>query len=846
MKSTMIRTSAQSTWRTIQLASCALVVAGQGCSSDAGTVVQAPPSEPTVEGLPAQAIDTSNQSAPTLTNSATTVTSSARLDAKRPALDVRRSKWTAVDPALRARFVHTRQAEAGDEYRVDTSAGTAVARNPANALNIRYERDRVVMTHDGAAATSNGGPAPAPLTLAFHGIGRGSNRAQASVEGVQSAGTRIEYQRQGVVESYTNGPLGVEQTFTVARAPTGTGRVELGVAVEGGLTPKLVHDGVAVALVDASQRSIYEVGELVVLDANDQVLASSFRVKDGEIVLSYDDTNAVYPVQVDPLFATSVTATAASDGMLLDAFGYAAAIDGATAVVGAPGPMANAGFGEAYVFTRSAAGTWSEQQKLRWNDGWTGSPPANTPTEYGYAVAISGNTIAVGAPTGMVNNDGEVHIYEKTGSTFVFKKTLSGNDHVADSDDWFGFSIALSGDTIAIGAPQGDIGSATPPSHGSTYVAVRTGGVWSTPVPLAYTANPGDFGFSLALMGGTLLVGSPKTNSANTPPDPGYGIGRVWVYERGPSGFGQQTTFTSPRPTVLGNFGASVALADVTSPTVGTALIGQPGAFVNKGSQSGAAVVLTRSGTAWSPKATLVPAGAAAYTQYGDSVVLSTVTIADTTRTIAAVGAPASDSPVAIFVGSGATWSELPPIPGMAMAAVGRGLAISGNTLVVGTPQFLFTGTMNPFLSGSVNFMKVAGTNGDICGSASDCASGFCVDGVCCNSACGGTTTTDCQACSVAKGASTNGMCKTVASTITCRAAPNPCDAEEKCNGTSVTCPADKFKPAGTSCRAAAGPCDLADTCDGTSSMCADSKILGFCSGTLLACCDGMSNACGC
>jgi subtilase family serine protease len=116
--------------------------------------------------------------------------------------------------------------------------------------------------------------------------------------------------------------------------------------------------------------------------------------------------------------------------------------------------------------------------------------------------------------------------------------------------------------------------------------------------------------------------------------------------------------------------------------------------------------------------------------------------------------------------------------------------------------------------------LLIPGTNGTACTSATQCATGFCVDGFCCNTACGNGATTDCQACSIAAGAAANGTCVNLPSTHACRAAAGPCDAVETCTGTSAICPTDVYLAAGTTCRASNGACDVAETCSGTTITC--------------------------
>ena len=118
------------------------------------------------------------------------------------------------------------------------------------------------------------------------------------------------------------------------------------------------------------------------------------------------------------------------------------------------------------------------------------------------------------------------------------------------------------------------------------------------------------------------------------------------------------------------------------------------------------------------------------------------------------------------------------------------------------------------------------------CTSNSQCGSGFCVSGVCCNTACNG----GCGACNLPGHV---GTCTAASSGTVCRAANGTCDVAETCNGTSLTCPTDGFAPSTTVCRAASGACDVAEKCTGTSASCpAD----GFAPSTTV--CRAASGAC--
>ena len=99
------------------------------------------------------------------------------------------------------------------------------------------------------------------------------------------------------------------------------------------------------------------------------------------------------------------------------------------------------------------------------------------------------------------------------------------------------------------------------------------------------------------------------------------------------------------------------------------------------------------------------------------------------------------------------------------------------------------------------------------CTSGSQCASGFCVSGVCCDSACNG----GCGSCNLTGHL---GICTPLTSGSVCRALAGSCDAAETCDGSSLACPNDVFQPSTTVCRASAGSCDVAETCTGTSVTC--------------------------
>ena len=227
------------------------------------------------------------------------------------------------------------------------------------------------------------------------------------------------------------------------------------------------------------------------------------------------------------LTATQAAKLVATDGASSDYFGYSVAIDGDTAVIGAYGDddKGNAS-GSAYVFTRDVSGTWTQQAKLLAADGAVDDA-------FGVSIAIDGNTAVIGAP-----QDKDKGIY--SGSVYVYTRDVSGawtqqakllaNDGAAY--DRFGYSVSISSDTVLIGA-CGDDGYS-----GSTYVFTRdVGGTWTQQAKLlAADGAPGDyFGYSVAISGDTALIGADRDDSKGKLSGSAYvftrDIGGTWTQQ---------------------------------------------------------------------------------------------------------------------------------------------------------------------------------------------------------------------------------------------------------------------------------------------------------------------------
>ena len=158
------------------------------------------------------------------------------------------------------------------------------------------------------------------------------------------------------------------------------------------------------------------------------------------------------PPNLMALMAVQQTELTASDGAASDEFGYSVAISGDTALVGALHDTvgSNANQGSAYVFVRSG-GSWTQQARLTASDGATNN-------YFGYSVAISGDTALVGAYYATVSGkvaQGAAYVFVRSGTTWSQQTKLVAPDGAAG--DLFGDSVAISGDTALVGAYYADI-----------------------------------------------------------------------------------------------------------------------------------------------------------------------------------------------------------------------------------------------------------------------------------------------------------------------------------------------------------------------------------------------------
>jgi hypothetical protein len=390
------------------------------------------------------------------------------------------------------------------------------------------------------------------------------------------------------------------------------------------------------------------------------------------------------PLALGPASAQTISASVDSKFVFDDPnpaaqSGAAVDISGDTAVVGAPfdDDSGNADTGAAYVFIRSGS-TWALQAKLI---------SGSTENSYfGASVAIDGDTVVVGAPHDDViplgNDGGAAWVFTRSGSTWssgskMTAPVLSGSNN---NLDWFGTSVAISGDRIVVGAPGFDQDSPAKGNSGAAYVFKKSGSTWQFSSILLPSENAYfyRFGLSVAIAGDTALVGAPGDPTA-TGADGALDIGRAWVFAEDEVGaWSEQAKLVDPAGVDGDLLGWSVALDG------DTALVGARGVDA----QAGAAYVFSRSGTSWSSGTKLTASDRSSGDHFGEVVALDGGT--------ALVGAPEDDNAAGsnagsayVFTGSSSSWAErtkLGPTGGSADDAAGQAVALAAGDAVVGVP----------------------------------------------------------------------------------------------------------------------------------------------------------------
>jgi hypothetical protein len=345
-----------------------------------------------------------------------------------------------------------------------------------------------------------------------------------------------------------------------------------------------------------------------------------------------------------------------------DAYGVSADISGDVLVIGARERNQAGLRGGAVVFRRSA-GAWVQEADFFGPTIGSGM---------GHAVAVDGDTMLLGAP-GWYDTDvpGQIFFYRFNGASWVLESNIKSPR--TPQRDGFGVSVALDGDTAAVGAwREQDAGFRT----GAVYIYQRDASGWRQTGKLIDGGGaPGDlFGQAVALDGDTLAVGAYRA---------GFAAGAVVLFKReGLLGWGLEARIDAPTPEFFAEFGVRVALQGDTL-AIGEWL-GDRAA-----TDAGAVHLYRRSAGLWSHQTTLTAPDAEVGDRFGVSLSL------DEDRLL--VGAHRKtirdrDTGAAyLFARDGSAWRHLvrlepPPAPPAQFqhGEFGAAVALAGDLAVVG------------------------------------------------------------------------------------------------------------------------------------------------------------------
>ena len=518
---------------------------------------------------------------------------------------------------------------------------------------------------------------------------------------------RVYYAYPGVREWYTNGPLGLEQGFEVTRRPQlGGGPLTLALALGGNTRARLVGAG---ALTLSGVSGALRYGALEASDARGRRLHAWLTLSGGRLEIHVKDRSAAYPVRIDPLLASArvsglhratLAPLSAGNGSEGDQFGFGLAISANTIVVGAPGRAVNGntGQGALYVFKKPASGWASAKQSAELT---LSGGHAN---EYlGSSIAISGKEIVAGAE-GRGGHEGVLYVFTAPATGWAGRVVQTAELTASDGapEDRFGTAVAISGATIVAGADTHRVGGHA--GQGALYVFTEPRSGWRNATQTAeLTASNGatnsHLGFSVAASGATIVGGSLAQRVGSHPRQ-----GAVYVFERPQSGWTDATQtaeLTASDGRTHDNLGYAVAASQRT--IVASAPLHAVGANV----EQGVVYVFSEPPAGWrngTQRAELRAADGRAYDHFGWGVAVAGPTIV--------VGAPrhmvgthAKQGALYVFtVPAGHSVgaieaAELTARHGEAQARLGWVVGASAATLVGGAP---YTSVDGDFAAGAI------------------------------------------------------------------------------------------------------------------------------------------------
>ncbi len=579
---------------------------------------------------------------------------------------VQHSDEPSLPTALRVAAIAAIQQDAAENYMILRQKEHYEARNAQHALHATFFPVGVELT-----ALQKDQPWQWGMQLLGYGYGERRERLVEAV--LKSQGNRIEYQRDTLTEWYLNGPLGLEQGFTL-HTPPGKRQADeslvLDIEVQSGWTLELAEDRQHLTIKQVDGTHVLHYGHLYVQDAKERFLPVHLEVISHDaslpqqIRIDVDDRDAVYPLIIDPLIQQG-TKLLPSDGYQ-EYFGQAVAISGNTVAIGAYGADVTGitDAGAVYIFTFDGT-TWTQQAKLVAAD-------PDTYDRLGFSVAISGDTVIAGRVGN--NKIGAAYIFVRSGTTWSQQQKISASDGIVF--DSFGVSVGIDGNTVIVGATDATVGVVT--RAGAAYVFTRSGTTWTQqqkltePTPTMYSR----LGAAVAISIDTAIVRRPYT--APTPDS-------VYVFVRSGTTWTQQQLLT-----IAGNALGGQQDTKTIAISGNTVVIGAG----EENTAAGAAYVFTRSGTTWTQQQKLTASDAASNAEFGYSV-----TISNNSLIIGARGRGLIIGAAYVFARNGSLWTQqqkLTASDSSLSAEFGTSVGLTGNVTIIGAQGIGAAYTFSP------------------------------------------------------------------------------------------------------------------------------------------------------
>ena len=633
-------------------------------------------------------------------------------------------------PQLRAAQIAAEQAAAPPSYALvtDSAAEAVTGQNAAQRLSVELAAGAIRLHAQVDMGAWSG-------ELRWTSIGRDSgllpvDRADRQPE--VSANKATWRRSDGSEEWYANGPLGLQQGFVLQERPAGSGDLLVEVTVSDSIRLELSADGAEVSLQTARGRPALRYTDLYAYDATGTALDAGLEVAGDTILLRVEDQHASYPLYIDPLMWTETHEIMASDGEAGDGFGASVSVSGDWAIAGASGEDSVApDAGAAYVYYRHQGGpdNWGQVRKLTASD-------AEQDDSFGFAVAISGDTAIVGAFAEGANLAGAAYVFGRDvggpDNWGEIRKIISSD---LQSGDRFGVSVAIDGDVAIVGANSEDTGAS---AAGAAYILYRNQGGpnnWGQvrKVQASDLGMNDQFGRAVGISADVAIVGAWQEDTGGIDAGAAYVLYRD---QGGLDNWGEVRKIMAADAATADEFGYSVAIsgdvaivgadrADAVGSWSGAAYLferNQGGAdnwgqihkllgadteavdfFGHVVAISGDSAIVGASG-----EDSAAPDAGAAYTFHRLQ------------------GGPDNWGQVSKLSASDAEASD----------AFGGGAAVSGDTALVGASGEDTAGSnAGAVYVFSLSNDKL---DGEPCVLASECVSGSCVDGVCCATPCAG------------------------------------------------------------------------------------------------------------